>query len=61
MACFEKYDLTSIVVYDDVALYIESLNQSFPITDLILVGYSAGGVVSSHIMSRLRHLSCTKK
>ena len=59
LICFEKYDQSSIIIYDDVAHYIKnSLNE---IDKLVLVGFSAGGCVASHIMARLKDCSFKKR
>jgi hypothetical protein len=46
---FEKLDQSSIDIYDDVAHFLNTLE----LEELVLLGFSSGGVVASHIMSRL--------
>lgn len=58
---FEKLDKSSITIYKDVAEYIKTLNTENKLEELIILGFSAGGVVSSHIMSELNNYSFKKK
>lgn len=58
---FEKPDKSSITIYKDVAEYIKTLNTENKLEELIILGFSAGGVVSSHIMSELNNYSFKKK
>jgi len=58
---FEKLDKSSITIYKDVAEYIKSLNSENPLEELIILGFSAGGVVSSHIMAELSEFNFKKK
>ncbi len=60
LICFEKKDTSSIVMYDDVAYFIETIHKEIQLEELILIGFSSGGVISSHILSRLNHISCKK-
>jgi pimeloyl-ACP methyl ester carboxylesterase len=46
---FEQLDQSSIDIYDGVAAFLRTLE----LDELILMGFSSGGVVASHIMSRL--------
>ena len=57
MMCFENSRVSSLIVYDDIAEFIRQMDSEKPIQELILVGYSSGGVVSSHIMYRLNDLT----
>lgn len=62
LICYEKTDKTSFIIYDDIHNYILELDKEInKIEELILFGFSAGGVVASHIMSRCKDLSCKKK
>jgi hypothetical protein len=56
MICFENSRVSSLIVYDDIATFIRKLDSEKPIRELVLIGYSSGGVVSSHIMYRLNDL-----
>jgi hypothetical protein len=58
---FEKLDSTSITVYKDVAHCIRKRYKEAQWNELIIIGFSAGGVVASHIASHLKDISCTKK
>jgi glutaredoxin len=58
---FEKLDKSSITIYKDVAEYIKSVNSENPLEELIIMGFSAGGVVSSHIMGELKEFTFKKK
>ena len=58
---FEKLDKSSITIYKDVAEYIKSVNSENPLEELIIMGFSAGGVVSSHVMSELNEFNFKKK
>jgi len=57
----EKLDITSITIYKDAAHYIRERNKEFPWEEIVLLGFSAGGVVASHIMSDLHDIHCSKK
>jgi len=66
MICYENKNISSIIIYDDVAQFIQKLHDAANATDthppeIVLIGYSAGGVVASHIMSRIKHLPATFK
>ena len=61
MFVYEKTDESSIVIYDEVALFIWDLHNTHPIDELVLMGFSAGGVVASHIMNRMKDLPFKKK
>ena len=56
----EKLDKTSIIAHDDICKYINELNKT-GIDELILLGFSSGGVIASHVMTRLTHITCNKK
>jgi len=58
---YEKLDKQSFIVSPDVTNYILHLNKQVEISDLILIGYSSGGVIASHVMSALGELKCKKK
>lgn len=59
MLVYEKTDKSSIIVYRDVAHYIKHLEG--PMSELVIVGFSSGGVVASHVMSSLSDLVGLKK
>jgi hypothetical protein len=67
LICYEKTDKTSFDIYDDVHNYILHLDKELllknggKIEELILIGFSAGGVVASHVMSRCKSMTCKKK
>lgn len=61
MIVFEKTDKASIAIYEDVVCYINYINSVRPIEELIIVGFSSGGVVSSHIMNQLSEHNFKKK
>ena len=67
LICYEKKDKTSFDIYDDVHNYILHLDKELllknggKIEELILFGFSAGGVVASHVMSRCKNMTCKKK
>ena len=62
LICYEKTDKTSFDIYDDIHNYILHLNSKLGnIEELILIGFSAGGVVASHVMQRCKDLNCKKK
>lgn len=61
IVAFEKLDKSSIAIYKDVAEYIKSANAENPLEELIIIGFSAGGVVSSHIMAELNEFTFKKK
>ena len=60
--CYEKSNKTSIVIYDDVFQYIKQLDKELDgIEELVLFGFSAGGVVASHIMQKCKLMSFKKR
>lgn len=60
--CYEKKNKASFVIYDDVYNYISYLDKKInKIEELILFGFSAGGVVASHVMTRCKDMTCKKK
>jgi predicted alpha/beta-fold hydrolase len=60
--CYEKTDKTSFDIYDDVYNYISHLEKELgKIEELILFGFSAGGVVASHVMEKCKNMTCKKK
>jgi pimeloyl-ACP methyl ester carboxylesterase len=62
MVCFEKYDQSSIIIYDDVAAWIDKFDTELGgIEELVLMGFSSGGVIASHVMQRLKHRNYRKK
>lgn len=69
LVCFENKNVTSLIIYDEVAKYIEDWymkrsdgeRNGGKDIEIVLVGYSAGGVVASHIMSRIGHLDASLK
>jgi predicted alpha/beta-fold hydrolase len=54
-------DTTSITIYKDIAYCIQKRYKEAQWTELIVIGFSAGGIIASHIMSQLSKLSCSKK
>jgi hypothetical protein len=56
----EKLDNLGIMMYKDVSKYLIKLNDKIKITDLIMLGFSSGGVVASHIMALLKDLEFKK-
>lgn len=58
----EKLDVCSIVMYDTFAYYIKELNiEKGGIEELVMIGFSSGGVIASQIMARLHEIDCKKK
>jgi predicted alpha/beta-fold hydrolase len=61
LICYEKTNKTSFDIYDDVYNYISHLDKEFSkIEELILFGFSAGGVVASHVMEKCKNMTCKK-
>ena len=58
---FEKVDKASIIVYEDLVNYIIDLHNEINIEELILIGFSFGGIVASHTMNKLNNYKFTKK
>lgn len=62
LICYEQPGKSTFTTIDDVCGYIRYLNADVGgIEELILFGFSAGGVVASHIVSRLTDLTYCKK
>jgi len=62
LICYENTNKTSFDIYDDVHNYILHLDEEMDtIEELILFGFSSGGVVASHIMQRCKTMKCKKK
>ena len=57
---FEKINKCSITIYEDIIEYVNELNKT-GIEELIIIGFSAGGVISSHVLAGLKHIICRKK
>jgi len=57
---FEKPDKSNITIYKDIIEYINK-NIAQDIEELVIFGFSSGGVVASHILSNLKHIKCSKK
>jgi esterase/lipase len=59
---YEKHDKSSVgSIYKDVCMYIKDLYESIKFEELVIIGYSAGGVIASHVMSCLKEYSFKKK
>ena len=56
----EKMDNINIMIYKDVSKYLIELNKKIEIEELIMLGFSSGGVVASHIMFLLKDLKFKK-
>ena len=56
----EKLDKTSIMLYEDISKYLLDLDMRLQIEELTILGFSSGGVISSHVMSLLKPLKCKK-
>jgi hypothetical protein len=56
----EKVDKCNLILYDDISQFIQ---QTIPpdTEEIVFIGFSGGGVVSSHILQRLKHIDCSKK
>ena len=62
LICYEQPGKSSFTAIDDVCDYIRNLNADVGgIEELILFGFSAGGVVASHVVSRLSDLTFFRK
>lgn len=60
--CYEKNNKTSFDICEDIYNYISHLDkENGKIEELILIGFSSGGVVASHVMSKCKYMSCKKK
>lgn len=62
--CFliiEKMDKSSIVMYDDIANYLLHFHSRQHMEELIMFGFSSGGVIASHVLSKLKNLKIKKK
>ena len=57
----EKINKSSIVMYDDISIYLSHLNDQIKIAELTMLGFSSGGVIASHAMSLLKSLHCKKQ
>jgi hypothetical protein len=56
----EKLDNLGIMIYKDISNFIRSLNKKMEIEELIILGFSSGGVIASHVMSLMQDLKCKK-
>ena len=52
---FEKFDKSMGELFNDITQYIIDLHNINNIIELILFGFSTGGVFASHIMSKLNN------
>ena len=56
----EKLDNLGIMIYKDISNYIRFLNKQIKIDELIMLGFSSGGVTASHVMALLQDLKFKK-
>ncbi len=56
----EKEDQCNISLYDDIPYIIEN-TISKNIEEIIFIGFSGGGVISSHVLNRLKNKKVKKK
>ncbi len=65
LVVFEKRDKPSIIMYEDIAHYINAHYDNKNLDELIIIGFSSGGVVASHIMNIItkseKYKTCKKK
>lgn len=62
LICYEKSNKTSFDIYDDIYNYISYLDEKLDkIEELVIIGFSAGGVVGSHILQRCKNMNFKKK
>jgi hypothetical protein len=57
----EKPNKSSIVMYDDISIYLLHLNDRIKIEELTILGFSSGGVIASHALALLKSLRCKKQ
>ena len=59
---FTKSDKVSITIYEDVVEYVTALDKQVGgLEELIVIGFSSGGVVASHIVGNLSQFTFKKK
>ena len=56
---FHKEDACSLIIYDMLSNFI--ISNSKECKNIIFIGFSGGGVVSSHVMTKLKDIKCSKK
>lgn len=56
----EKLDSLGFMIYKDVSNYIKFLNKQIEIDELIMLGFSSGGVIASHVMALMQDLKFKK-
>jgi hypothetical protein len=62
LICYENPTKSYFTNTDNICEYIRCLNLEIDeIEELVLFGFSAGGVVASHVVSQLDDLKCRKK
>jgi hypothetical protein len=58
---FEKLDKSSYEIHNDINQYIEHINAQKPISELVLFGFSSGGITANHIMVNFNDYTFKKK
>jgi hypothetical protein len=58
---YNNNKLTNFDVAAPISRCLEKIVEKYNLDEIIIVGFSAGGVVASHIMSKLKHIKIEKK
>lgn len=53
--------LTNFDIAEPVSRHVEKIVGKYGLDGIMILGFSAGGVVATHIMSKLKHLNVEKK
>jgi len=58
---YENKTKSNYHIAKDISQCVEQIVEKYKIQELVVVGFSAGGIVSSHIMSYMKHIPISKK
>lgn len=58
---YEDRGKSNFRIADDISQYLEKVVGKYNLDELVIFGFSAGGIVASHIMSRMKHVAIEKK
>jgi hypothetical protein len=51
----------NITLYDPVADWVRGIANNYPTKEICIIGFSAGGCMASHVMSRIKDISNKKR
>ena len=58
---YENRTLTNFDVAIPISRYLEKIIEKYNLDEIVVLGFSAGGIVASHVMSHIKHIQIEKK